>query len=281
MPIDPVDQMVSCMHRLVEDGDLLAEGIGTFLPTAAYMLAKLTHAPHCLSLCPNGNTLVLGTRTLSLGRDEFATTPEAVLWLDYVKINLVYMPTIFIGGKPRWTEFMRPAQIDPWGWTNNVTIGPWERPRVRLPGAAGISDASPVAPRMFYYVPRHTREVFVPQVDFKSGVGNLRGGERGRCKPITVVTDLCVMVSGLDGRLRVESVHEGVERGRVQEQTGFRLLWAEQCSTTPAPNAEELDLLNTRIDPLGLRYLERLKGEARRRKLKALAVDEHRGQVGS
>ena len=44
-------------------------------------------------------------------------------------------------GRPRWTEFMRPAQIDPWGWTNNVCIGPYARPRMRLPGAAGIPDA--------------------------------------------------------------------------------------------------------------------------------------------
>ena len=44
------DQMVVTMARLIDDGDFLAEGIGTFLPTAAYMLAKLTHAPSCLSL---------------------------------------------------------------------------------------------------------------------------------------------------------------------------------------------------------------------------------------
>ena len=36
------DQMVVTMAHLIEDGDFLAEGIGTFLPTAAYMLAKHT-----------------------------------------------------------------------------------------------------------------------------------------------------------------------------------------------------------------------------------------------
>lgn len=276
MKVDPVDQMVSCMHRLVEDGDLLAEGIGTFLPTAAYMLAKLTHAPHCLSLCPNGNTLVLGTRTLSLGRDEFATTPEAVLWLDYVKINFVYMPTIFIGGKTRWTEFMRPAQIDPWGWTNNTVIGTWSRPRVRLPGAAGIPDASPVAPRLYYYVPRHTRDVFVPQVDFRSGVGNPRPGELGAPRSIIVVTDLCVLASGADGRLAVCSLHHGVEPRQVEERTGFELAWAEGWGETPRPTAEELALLNTRIDPLGLRHLESLSGQARQERLRVLAELEHK-----
>ena len=68
---DQTNQMVVTMARLIDDGDFLAEGIGTFLPTAAYMLAKLTHAPSCTSLCPNGNTLMPGTRTLTLGHDEF------------------------------------------------------------------------------------------------------------------------------------------------------------------------------------------------------------------
>ena len=121
---DPaVDQMIASMSRLIENGDFLAEGIGTFMPNAAYLLAKRTHAPDCLTLCPNGNTLWTGQRTLTLGRDERATTHASML-IDYIGINLMYMPMVFIGGRPRWTEFMRPAQIDPWGWTNNICIGP-------------------------------------------------------------------------------------------------------------------------------------------------------------
>ena len=60
-----IDQMVVTMAHLIDDGDFLAEGIGTFLPTSAYMLAKHTHAPDCTSLCPNGNTLMPGTRALT------------------------------------------------------------------------------------------------------------------------------------------------------------------------------------------------------------------------
>jgi glutaconate CoA-transferase subunit B len=97
-----IDQMVVTMARLIEDGDFLAEGIGTFLPTAAYMLAKRTHAPSCTSLCPNGNTLMPGTRTLTLGHDEFETIPRASVWLDYLRINTQTMPAIFMSGKPRF-----------------------------------------------------------------------------------------------------------------------------------------------------------------------------------
>jgi acyl CoA:acetate/3-ketoacid CoA transferase beta subunit len=270
---DPAaDQMIACMSRLIEEGDFLAEGIGTFMPNAAYLLAKRTHAPDCLTLCPNGNALWAGHRTLTLGRDERVTTRGSML-IDYVGINLMYMPMLFVGGRPRWTEFMRPAQIDPLGWTNNVCIGPYARPRMRLPGAAGIPDASPVARRFYYYIPRHTPLAFVAQLDFASGVGNPRPGQAGNVRPITVITNLCVMTTGADGRLAVTSLHPGIDAAQVAAATGFALTVADDVATSDPPTPGEQALLDE-IDPLGLRYLESLPGAARRAEIGRLAALE-------
>lgn len=266
------DQIVVTMAHLIEDGDFLAEGIGTFLPTAAYMLAKHTHAPHCTSLCPNGNSLMSGTRTLTLGHDEFDTVTRAEVWLDYMQINLMYMPTIFIGGRPRWTEFMRPAQIDPMGATNNVCIGPHERPRVRLPGSAGIPDASTAASRFYYYAPRHARQLFVPKLDFCSGAGH-PGEATGNPRTVVVVTNLAVLASGPTGRLRVTHLHPGVSRSEVSDATGFDLDWAPDLVTSTPPTNDEIERLDRAIDPRGLRFLEALTGAARRERLRALASE--------
>lgn len=267
------DQIVVSMARLIEDGDFLAEGIGTFMSTAAYMLAKHLHAPNCVSLCPNGNTLMDGTRTLTLGHDEFDTVTRASAWLDYVQINLLYMPAIFLGGKPRWTEFMRPAQIDASGATNNVCIGAHDAPRVRLPGSAGIPDASTSAKRFYYYVPGHTRKVFVPSLDFRSGAGH--PGEHaehgGEDMTITVVTNLGVLATGPSGRLQVTALHEGVTRADIDANTGFVPGWSDSVAVSAPPTEEELRLLDTVIDPQGLRFLEMLSGNARKTRLRALA----------
>ena len=270
---DQVDQMVVTMARLVEDGDFLAEGIGTFLPTAAYMLAKLTHAPNCTSLCPNGNTLMPGTRRLTLGHDEFETIPRASMWLDYLHINTSTMPAILIGGRPRWTEFMRPAQIDPSGATNNVCIGPHARPKVRFPGSAGIPDASTVARRFYYYTPRHTRQVFVPELDFRSAAGH-PGSAEGNPQAITVITNLGVLGTGPEGRLRVTQLHLGATRAEIEAHTGFALEWSPETPVAAPPSAAELELLDTQIDPRGLRFLEALSGAARRQRLRALATED-------
>ena len=277
-----IDQMVVEMCRHVSDGDLLGEGIGTFLSNAAYMLARHTHAPRGVSLCPNGNTLMLGPRPLSLGHDEAATLPRALVNWDYIDVNAAIMPGAFIDGRPRWTEFMRPAQIDAWGWTNNVQIGRKGGRQIRLPGAAGIPDATSVSRRVFYYVPRHTTDVFVERLDHVSGVGNPRpdqGGLRGSGsgggsyapKKIIVVTELCVMESGPDGRLDVVSLHAGVTREQVDAATGFSLPWQQDLRVTSPPVTSQLQLLDEVIDPQGLRFLESLSGRERRSRLRLLA----------
>jgi acyl CoA:acetate/3-ketoacid CoA transferase beta subunit len=277
-----IDQMVAVISRHVQDGDLLGEGIGTFLPNAAYMLAKHTHAPRCVSLCPNGNTLMAGPRRLTLGRDEAVTVPGALAGWTYLDVNLGYMPSAFLGGKPRWTEFMRPAQIDALGWTNNVRIGRDPAHGVRLPGAAGIPDATSVSRRVFYYLPRHEREVLVEALDHVSGVGNPRQGQAPGIhapKKIVVVTELCVLESGADGRLDVASLHEGVTRQRVDQATGFALAWAREPERTPKPTAAEQALLDGTIDPRGLRFLETLSGRERRAVLRELARAEAREEA--
>lgn len=273
---DAIDQMVVNMSRLVENGDFLAEGIGTFMPNAAYLLARRTHAPDCITLCPNGNTLWTGWRRMTLGHDERETTRGAML-IDYVDVNLTYMPMLFVGHKARWTEFMRPAQIDPWGWTNNVCIGPYAQPAVRLPGAAGIPDASPTARRLYYYVPRHTPRVFVNELDFASGAGNPRCDEPGAVRPITVVTELCVLTTDPEGRLAVSLLNPGVDAADVLAATGFDVPLAPDVAEAAPPTPEERTLLRDEIDPLGLRHLEALSGAARRDAIRRIAALESAG----
>lgn len=257
-----LDTMICAMARRIRNGTLLAEGIGTFLPNAAYMLAKLTHAPEALCLCPTGNTIVAAPRTLSLLRDEAVTIPRSIARFDYVFANAVIMPRVLRSRPQIWCEFIRPAQIDPYGRTNNVAIGPWERPRVRLPGAAGIPDVTSVAREVYAYVPRHDPKTFVPRVDFISGAGALHpepGGER----VMLVFSDLGVFDFDAQGRMRIASLHPGVALEEVRAATGFELPAPDPVPVTPAPDPELLRLLRETVDPLGLRTLELLPAAER------------------
>jgi acyl CoA:acetate/3-ketoacid CoA transferase beta subunit len=252
------EYMVVAISRTIGDGDMLLEGIGTFLPTSAYMLAQATHAPKAMRLCPTGNMFVPSWHRLSCSDYEFSTIQRGLYAFDYHEVNAAYLPSFLPGERGSWKEFLRPAQIDATGRTNNVMIGESSRPTVRLPGAAGLPDGIPIEPQVFMYIPRHDRRAFVERVDFISSPGTTDGAH-----PFRLVTDLGVFGFGVDGHMRVEALFPGVDRDMVRAATGFSLNWSSPLADAPEPTAEELSLLRNDIDPTGLREVERLTGSDR------------------
>ena len=69
-----------------------------------------------------------------------------------------------------------------------------------------------------------------------------------------VVTPLCIFEK-VDGRLRVKSIHQGVEPDALRTATGFDLGDMENAPTTPEPTAAERAALDA-ADPEGVRLRE-------------------------
>ena len=62
--------------------------------------------------------------------------------------------------------------------------------------------------------------------------------------PALIVTDLCTMRPDPESKeFEVASLHPGVDRARVQENTGWPIKFAASVEETPAPTAEELAAL--------------------------------------
>ena len=60
-----------------------------------------------------------------------------------------------------------------------------------------------------------------------------------------------------DHRMRIRSVHPGVTVDEVQAATGFELAVPdEDVPTSRLPTPEELELIDTVIDPTGQRFTE-------------------------
>lgn len=258
----PAEMISVCISRAIKDGDVLGQGISTPMVAIGYMLAKMTHAPHATISYTVGNSFSVAEFGLSLLYSEKNTIGKAIYCWDFCEAVNCVVPM----GKIT-VEFFRPAQIDMFGNTNNVAIGDYRRPKVRLPGAAGIPDATVVWPRVQLYIPRHDRRVFVPKLDFRSGLGHMEGqneAERAAMGiigggPEIVITDLCVL--GFDRetrRMEVQSIHPGVTLDDVMERTGFELLVSREMSETIPPRQDELELIRRVIDPLGLVRLETL-----------------------
>ena len=154
---------------------------------------------------------------------------------------------------------------------NSVCIGPHDHPKVRLVGPIFQTEHLAFFGREIIMMPHHDRRNFVEKVDFVSAVG-YPGGVAGRRElgldvgsgPALVITPLCVFDFDLEsGRMRVKSVHDGVDPAEVRAATGFELGDLSDVPVTPAPGPADLEILRTRVDPRGIMLSNANPGEAR------------------
>ncbi len=243
--------MVATLAHQFADGDQVVNGAASFIPVAAFMLARATHAP--------GLVWLAGAVGLdALPRRIPASTLEASLWHRAA----MYMPqyedfwSYALNGRWLTTFCVRGAQIDRHGNANNSVIGSdYHRPRVRLPGSAGLGDMGSIGKRLIFWMPRHDPRTLVERVDFITCAGWLGGGdERERAGlaggPVAVISNLGVMDFEPECRaMRLSSVHPGVTVEQIQAATGFELLLPDgEVPQTPAPTAREVRLVR-RLDP--------------------------------
>lgn len=266
-----LDELICvCVARQIQDGEVVAQGLATPLVAAGYLLAWRTHAPGLYFASAIGQTVCRDGAPLGLATVEALWLDRAMNSFGFTKAAVELLPHV----RPR--EFFRPGQVDPRGNFNNIAFGSdYRRPRLRLPGVGGIPDVTTYMDRICLYVPRHSRVTFVPELDFRAGLGHAPHRKRGR-GPTYLVSDLG-QFDFERGTMRLTHLHPGVELKRVQAKTGFKLNVSEDLITTPAPSTDELRLLREEIDPLGVRRLELKSGRERRVLLREILQNEKAG----
>ncbi|MBN9470681.1 MAG: CoA-transferase subunit beta [Bosea sp.] len=237
----PTEMMTIAASRLLTNDDICFVGIGA--PSAACNLARLTHAPGITLIYESGT---LSTRPsvlpLSIGDGELCDTalttvpvPEMFrYWLQGGRITIG-----FLGG----------AQIDRFANLNTTVVGDYDAPKVRLPGGGGAPEIASNCGQIFITMAMGSR-AFVETLPFITSFGHGTGkGDREKLGlrtkgPTRVITDLCVMAPDPEtAELSVISLHPGVTREQVQAGCGWPLRFAADLTETPAPSAEELEVL--------------------------------------
>jgi glutaconate CoA-transferase subunit A len=177
-------------------------------------------------------------------------------------------------------EVVSAAQIDRHANTNNIEVVSPRGKRIRLPGQGGMADVANMHANFLLYLTRHSPLTLVERVDYVSAARGLltdeeriaAGYQPGK---VQLITNFCLFELDLETReLEVVSIHPGVTREEIQTATGFPVRFAEDVVTTTLPSAEELRLIRTEIDPLGMRRLEFVAGKERAPLLAALIQSE-------
>lgn len=235
------EMMTVAAARNLGNGSVCFVGIG--LPSKAANLARLTHAPEVVLIYESGPIGAKPTvLPLSIGDGELAETADTVVPTGEIFRYWLQGGRIDVG-------FLGAAQVDKFGNINTTVIGDYHQPKVRLPGAGGAPEIAGSAKKVLIILKQGHR-TFVEKLAFITSVGHGEGGDHRKrlglpgAGPVAIITDLCIMEPEAgSNEFIVTSMHLGVTREQVIENTGWQIRFADVVTTTEAPRAEELAAL--------------------------------------
>ena len=237
----PNEMMTIAAARALKNDDVCFVGIGA--PSAACNLARLTHAPGITLIYESGTIATKpNVLPLSIGDGELCETA----------LTTVSVPEMFrywLQGGRITVGFLGGAQIDRFANLNTTVVGPYAKPKVRLPGGGGAPEIATSAHEIFITMAQGKRS-FVDKLDFITSLGHGTGpGSRERLGvttkgPTRVITDLCLMEPDAETReLTVTAMHPGVAREQIAAATGWPVKFARQVAETALPTGQELEVL--------------------------------------
>jgi glutaconate CoA-transferase, subunit B len=237
----PNEMMTIAAARALKNDDVCFVGIG--MPSAAANLARLTHAPG-ITLIYESGTLATKPNVLplSIGDGELCETA----------LTTVSVPEMFRywlqGGRIK-IGFLGGAQIDKYANLNSTVVGPYDKPKVRLPGAGGAPEIATSCGEIFIIMAQGKRS-FVDKLDFVTSIGHVAGGDsRARLGvktkgPTKLITDLALFEPDPQSKeMIVVSIHPGVTREQIQDNTGWKVAFAAKVAETLPPTPRELEVL--------------------------------------
>ncbi len=244
----PEEMMAVAASRRLRDGAVCFVGIG--LPSRAANLARATHAPGCVLIYESGT---IGAKPhnlpLSIGDGELAETADAVVGVPEIFTYWLQGGRIDVG-------FLGAAQIDRFANLNSTVIGPYDHPKVRLPGGGGAPEIAASCKETLVII-KHSPRTFVDQLAFRTSVGFGDGPGSREALGFTgggvsaVITDMGELEPDPSScELTLTRLHPGVDAGQVVEATGWPLRVAAEVEINAPPADRELEELR------GLRTVE-------------------------
>lgn len=228
----PFSFIVVNLARQIRAGEIAFSGVNSTLPMLACLLAKRASAfdftwinvaggvepqPVTVPLSSSDPAIVHGSPAIFANQDFYDLCARGGL-------DLVYLGC---------------AQIDAEGRTNVSAIGPWEDPKVRLPGGGGAAVMLPTAKRVVTWRTDHTPRALVEKLDFVTAAGNMTA----------LVTPLAVFVrepqAGSRFRLQCYNPASTVEHITGHTGFGFDAMGAQPAAAMTAAESEALAALDT------------------------------------
>ena len=216
----PFSYIVINLARQIRANEVTFSGVNSTLPMLACVLAKRAYDFHFTWINVAGGVEPQPTTIPHSSSDPGIVTGSAAIFSNQDFYDLCARGGIGL-------VYLGCAQIDGEGRTNVSSIGPWEKPKVRLPGGGGAAVMLPTAQRVATWRTEHSPRALVEKLDFVTASGNLAA----------LITPLAVF-QRTTGRFRLESWHPDASLEEVVARTGFKFD-TTGAGPTPPPTASE------------------------------------------
>jgi glutaconate CoA-transferase subunit B len=237
----PGEMMTIAGARALSNDDVCFAGIGE--PSAAGNLARLTHAPD-ITLIYESGTIGTAPDVLPLSIADGVLTDTAACTVSVPEVFRYWLQ----GGRIS-VGFLAAAQIDLFGNINTTVIGPYDKPKVRLPGGGGAPEIATSCGKIFL-ITKQSKRGMVRAIDFFTTFGHGEGGDHRKRLgittegPVLLVTDLAVWKPDpVTKAFTVVSIHPGVRREQIGETCCWDVRYAVDVAETPTPTEIELTTL--------------------------------------
>ena len=217
--------------REIGVGDVVFVGIG--LPNLACNLARATHAPNMTLIYESGAVGAQPDRVPpSIGDPALVTGSLMITSMADIFQSFLQNGKIQIG-------FLGGAQVDKMGNINTTVVGPYDKPKVRLPGSGGASEIAAHAQRVLI-VTKLDKRAFPEKVDFVTSNGK---------RVAKIITNMGILQPDDTGEMILTALYPGVAFEQVQAAVGWPLKQAPKLVEVSLPTEKEIKLLRETLDP--------------------------------
>jgi len=247
MNCNGIEMLIVQAARQIKDHEVVFAGVG--LPIIAMAVAKKFYAPHITIVCESGIVDTMPDRlALSIADPSLVKNCTSLF-----SVNEIF--SFFLQGGRIDVGVLSGAQVDRYGNLNSTVIGPYDQPKLRMPGSGGACEIASNAKETLIIIPQGLRR-FPDKVDFVTSPGHVQDPDvkkniRGN-GPRAVVTDLGLYRFGKeDKEMYLAGIYAGVTVDKVKENTGWDLKVADRVEELAPPSEDEISFIRN-LDPEGI-----------------------------
>jgi glutaconate CoA-transferase subunit B len=247
------EQMLVTGARCITNGSV--HFVGFHWPMVMARVARRLHAPDAIIVYENGIvedrlTSVFPTSPCDLVAAEGATTCAT-------SVDALYM--WLAAGRVKVTVLEAPI-VDRYGNVNTTAVGPYSKPKVRLPGSGGGTELGSFGRGLVLVNASTNRRSYPERVDYITSPGYLNGareraalGYNPETGPKMLVNPLGICRFDENGEMVLAALHAGVKAEDAKTSFGWPIRGRE-IEVLPDPSDDELNIVRQELEHAKKRF---------------------------